>query len=195
MILAFDTETTGFWQDQLPLHHPRQPHMVQLAVVMFDLNVYPYTSEYEAIIRPDGWIIPPEASAVHGITQERAVTEGIPLVEIIDRYLGWRKNAHVLVAHNAEFDIKILASSIARAGRTLDSRADLKLACTKELATPVIKMSATPRMVASGRGGQFKPPTLAEAYRHFFQEELVDAHSALVDAKAVARIYHRLMKP
>ena len=40
--------------------------------------------ERSYIIKPDGLIIPDEAIAVHGITNERANAEGVPFADIID---------------------------------------------------------------------------------------------------------------
>lgn len=62
MIIFYDTETTGLplWRE--PSEHPDQPHIVEIASM-------------NALIRPDGWTISPEAAAIHGISQERALAE------------------------------------------------------------------------------------------------------------------------
>ena len=78
MILFFDTETTGVIPRGLehsPLNYAqRYPRIVQLSWQVCD---GPTVKEGDFIIRPDGFTIPDEAAAVHGITTERAIAEGV----------------------------------------------------------------------------------------------------------------------
>src|ERR1051326_4611342 len=60
MVLFFDTETTGKYEFGLPPDDHRQPHIVQLAALLSDDSGKEIAS-MNAIIRPDGFIIPPEA--------------------------------------------------------------------------------------------------------------------------------------
>ena len=60
--------------------------------------------------------------------------------------------------------------------------------CTKEAATPVLKLPPTPKMVRAGRT-HFKSPNLAECVRHFFDEDLLGAHDAMVDVRVCKRVY------
>ena len=71
-ILVFDVETTGLplWNE--PSEDPRQPHLVQLAALLVDDDTRQVISTLDVIVRPDGWLIPEDVAAVHGITTERA---------------------------------------------------------------------------------------------------------------------------
>jgi len=50
----------------------------------------------------------------------------------------------------------------------------------------------TPICKIPGKYNDYKWPKLAEAYRHLFNEEIKDAHDALADVRACARIYFEL---
>ncbi|MFP6639371.1 MAG: 3'-5' exonuclease, partial [Myxococcota bacterium] len=45
-----------------------------------------------------------------------------------------------------------------------------------------------------GREGQFKWPTLAEAYEHFSGQPLQGAHDALVDSEACLTVFRGLVE-
>lgn len=61
--------------------------------------------------------------------------------------------------------------------------------CAIELVTPMCKMPPTERMIAAGRGDQFKNPKLVEAHQFLFGEGFDGAHSALADARATKRVW------
>ena len=60
---------------------PKQPHIVSIAAELHD-ETGKTIELYEAIVYPDGWTIPKEASDVHGITDEIAKAKGIPEKEV-----------------------------------------------------------------------------------------------------------------
>ena len=76
MILFYDTKTTDLplWRE--PSEHPDRPHIAQLAALLCLDGVE--IASLNAIVRPDGWTIPDEVAAIHGITTERAREEGVP---------------------------------------------------------------------------------------------------------------------
>lgn len=63
--------------------------------------------------------------------------------------------------------------------------------CTCAAAKPILNLPPTDRMMASGFNGP-KPPKLEECIKHFFDEELSNAHDAGADAMACSRIYFHL---
>lgn len=193
MILFLDTETSGLPQFGLPHDHPMQPGLVQLGMVLCEEDGRERAS-LELIVQQT-LPIPRGASDVHGITNEIAKRCGVPLTMAVASYQQFAKLADTLVAHNLPFDERIMATAIHRANRSngVHNSPPLKRVCTMELAEPVLRLPATDRMKAAGRGGQFKKPSLAECYRYFFHEEIQGAHSALADARACARIYFQVV--
>lgn len=180
LIHVFDTETTGIPDWKQPSEAGHQPHMVEIASLLCDAagNVI---DRYQAIVRPDGWEITPENSAIHGITHEQAMDVGIPEIEALDGFLALHSRASIRAAHNATFDDRIIRIAMSRYH-------------SKELADSFKDTTEKYCTCNQSRGpvGLKKLPTLAEAYKHFTGQDLVEAHRAMPDAEACARIYFAL---
>jgi DNA polymerase-3 subunit epsilon len=192
VILFFDTETTGFFEDRLPIDHEAQPYIVQLAAQLCDDDGSPKAG-FCFIIDPGiskGVTIPERASAVHGITNEKAIQFGVSSEFALSAFTHLYQRANLICAHNIKFDKGILEVAIARHyGKTMPLRKPLF--CTMEAASPVVNLPPTERMRAAGFDKP-KPPKLEECIRHFFNEDLDGAHDAMVDLTACRRVYLHL---
>lgn len=194
LLLSFDFETTGFPNFKDPSDHPNQPHIVQIGAILVDLDTREEISVLEVIVRPTDWIIPDEAAAVHGITTERALAEGIPEVEALTELLSlWGagdKSPVPRVAHNRSFDDRIARIGLKRfiGVEAADAWKSAPGHCTAILSTPIVKCPPTEKMKLAKRF-HHKTPTLTEAYTHFFGEGFDGAHSALADCRACLRVY------
>lgn len=192
MILFFDTETTGFFQDSLPTDHPDQPYIVQLAAELSDDEGKPIAG-FSFIVDPgisDGVFIPDRASGVHGITNDRAVQFGVSAEFALSAFTHLYQRADIVCAHNIKFDRGVMEAAIARHyGKVMPLRKTLF--CTMEAASPVVNLPPTERMLAAGFTKP-KPPKLEECIKHFFNEELDGAHDAMIDVRACRRVYFHL---
>lgn len=196
-VLVYDTETNDpgipLWQE--PSADPRQPHIVQLAMIQY-ADDGTELSARSVIVKPEGWEIVPgtKASMTHGITQERAMDEGIPEHQAVALWLNAVARATLTVAHVHTFDARVLRIAMARAGYQKDF-ADFiggrPSFCTAVKSRAIVNLPPSEKMLASGRNTA-KQPSLAEATRHFFGDEIIGAHDALVDSKSCARIYWHL---
>lgn len=191
MILFFDTETTGFFQDRLPVDHPDQPYIVQLAAQLCEDGGTPVSS-FSFIVDPGvGTVtIPDRASAVHGITEERAVQFGVSLEFALSAFTHLYQRANLVCAHNIKFDRGVIEAAISRHYKKVMPLRK-PLFCTMEAATPVLNLPPTERMIAAGFDKP-KPPKLEECIRHFFNEDLEGAHDAMADVIACRRVYFHL---
>ncbi|MBB3453934.1 DNA polymerase-3 subunit epsilon [Rhizobium sp. BK313] len=188
MILFFDTETTGFFQDRLPVDHPDQPYIVQLAAELCEDDGKPI-SGFSFII-DNGVDIPAQASNVHGITTERAAQFGMSAVSALSAFTHLYQRADLVCAHNIKFDRGVIETAIARHyERIMPLRKPLF--CTMEAATPIVNLPPTERMLAAGFNKP-KAPKLEECVRHFFNEGLDGAHDAMVDVVGCRRVYFHL---
>ncbi len=182
MTLFFDTETTGLVDFSRPPRHSCQPRLVQLGAMLVD-DDRRVVGELAAIMLPDGWTVPDKATAVHGITTERAARCGMPAAWALASFSAWCERADLLVAHNAEFDFAVVSSELARLSaeeaRRFGSR---QLGCTQRAAAAVCRLPGK-------LPGEYKLPNLAEAHRIITGEEMIGAHEALADVRACARIY------
>lgn len=181
-VLFFDTETTGIpdraakWD----VDFMDYPHIVQIAWMIGD-------HAETHIIRPDGWEIPDEAVAVHGITNEQARTQGEPFVFVIDRFLAFAQKAGLICGHNIHFDTGIVKANILRElGHEYFQANDVETALFKgkRIDTMRPSMKWVDARMANGR---LKFPNLSELYDRCFPGETFPAHDALDDTKAVAR--------
>jgi DNA polymerase-3 subunit epsilon len=188
MILFFDTETTGFLDDRLPIDHEAQPYIVQLAAQLCQDDGAPIAG-FCFIISP-GVPIPERAAAVHGITDEKANQFGVSAEFALSAFTHLYQRANLVCAHNIKFDKGIIEVAIARHyGKTMPLRKPLF--CTMEAASPVVNLPPTERMLAAGFTKP-KPPKLEECMRHFFNEDLDGAHDAMIDVTACRRVYLHL---
>lgn len=196
-LLCFDTETQGLPLWSQPSEHPGQPHIVELAAILADSETREELDSYSAIVQPDGWKISDEVAALHGITTERALAEGEPENEVVDRFLAMAAKADLLVAFGIAFDMRILRIALLRSGMTkpdCDAWASVhRQFCVMKACTPICKLPATAKMAATGRNG-FKSPKLAEAAKVILGETLDGAHAAMVDVRATLRICYAISK-
>lgn len=103
--VAFDTETTG-------LH--ATDRLVELGAVRFRAGLV--EDEWSTLVNP-GCPIPREATAVHGIRDED-VARSAPSSRVLPTFLGFIDGA-ALVAHNAPFDLRVMALELLRSGLPL----------------------------------------------------------------------------
>lgn len=192
--LFYDTETTGLPLFSEPSEDPRQPHIVQLGACLVDLDTGAEVACLDLVVRPDGWIIPDDVAAIHGITTERASEIGVPARVVFDLLLELWECSQVRIGHNEQFDARMVRIALLR-HRDTDPAAALHqrwkegpAECTQALATPILKLPPTARMRAAGRH-HFKSPNLREAYQFFTGRELEGAHSAMVDVRACMHVY------
>jgi len=196
LALFYDTETTGLPLFKEPSEHPGQPHIVQLAACLADLETQQTIALMDVIIRPNGWTIPDEVAAVHGITTEHAAAVGIEEKTALDMFMAlWGGPGRLRIAHNEPFDARIVRIALKR---FIDAEDDAlpesdvwesgQAECTARLSTPICALPPTEKMVAAKRF-HHKTPNLSEAYRHFTGRELDNAHSAMSDVQACMAVY------
>lgn len=186
MYLFFDTETTGLPKNyRAPLDDfLNWPRIVQIAWMLFDNEGNCWGSNC-FIIRPDDFVIPEEVAKIHRVSQERAMAEGRPLREVIDKFLEDVKSSSFLVAHNIDFDEKIVGSEILRLN--LENHvAEADKICTMKATVDFCR-------IPSPRGG-YKWPNLTELYTKLFNTGFPEAHDALVDVEACAKCFFELKR-
>lgn len=198
MILFYDTETTGMLLWHLPSDHPSQPHLVQLAAVIVGDDPAAPVKEMNRIVRPDGWEIPADVAAIHGITTERAMDEGVPLRQALDEFDGeFVATCGEVGAFNNSFDRRVMRTaymrSYGRAGMPGKGRPTPRHFCMMKALTPIINLPPTAKMVAAGFNKP-KPPKLSEAHRWAFKADFDGAHDAINDVRATVRLYHHFVE-
>lgn len=156
-ICFFDLETTGT--------NIATDRIVELAI----LKVFPNgNKESKTWLVNPGVPIPEEASAIHGITDEKVAGE--PTFRELAREVYQMIQGCDLGGFNSNrFDIPLLAEELLRAGVDFD----MKNAVSVDVQTIFHKMEKR---------------TLAAAYQFYCGKELTDAHSATADTQATYEV-------
>ena len=187
MFLIFDTETTGLpLRDNAPLEDfSNWPRIVQLAWQLHDLKAC-FIEARNYIIKPEGFIIPYSAEKVHGISTAMAEANGHNLKEVLKLFAEDVERAVLLVGHNVDFDVNIVAAEFLRTG-VFNSFLNKPRLCTKIESTDFCALPG-------GRGGKYKWPNLNELYFKLFNEDFSGAHNASADVEATARCFLELAR-
>ncbi|HNI45161.1 MAG TPA: 3'-5' exonuclease [Chitinophagales bacterium] len=180
MYLFFDTETNGLPKNwKAPISDlSNWPRLVQIAWILYDQS----GNEIERndhIIKPQGFSIPREAASIHGITTEKANAEGVDLQWALDEFNTQVQKALHLVAHNMDFDEKIVGAEFLR-NNMLNPIANKKKICT---------MKATTNYVAIEGYYGYKWPKLSELHQKLFGFDFEEAHNAAADINATAKCF------
>lgn len=193
MILFYDTETSSLVDWRQPSDAPHQPHLLQLAMLLHDMDGNE-VDRFVSIVRPGvhECIIEPEALKAHGITLERAMDEGCDPLVALDAFLAFADRAKLFTGHNESFDRRIMRIHSAR-HRGIEWEPEQPNFCTLNRSKYIINLPATEKMMAAGIPGP-KSPNLGECIRYFFDEELEGAHDALNDITATARVFYHLVR-
>lgn len=173
----FDVETTGLPVFSDPPSSASQPHIVQLAALLVDMDSRRTVSSMDVIVRPDGWAIPDDVAAIHGITTEHAAEVGVAAKDAISMFLQLAQGRSI-VAHNVQFDARLMRIALFR-HYTEDAaeafKASHETVCTMRMAQKEMGVS--------------KYPKLTEAYEYFMKKEMEGAHNAMADVMACRDIY------
>ena len=169
--LGFDTETTG-----VDIETDR---IVTAALVRRPGGAEPTgPDETTTWLADPGVPIPERASAIHGITTERAQAEGRPIVEVLDevatQLVAQWAQGYPVVVFNAAYDIPLLNNELTR-----HSLGSLEERLGDDIG-PVIDPLVIDRKLDRFRKGKKNLGAMVGAYGVALQQ---DAHTAEVDVQ------------
>ncbi len=185
MYLFFDTETADLPRDfNAPETDIRNwPHIVQIAWVTGE-SLETMAAPQVHLIKPDGFNIARGAFDVHGISKEDAEATGVPLKPVLDLFLKDVAAANTVIAHNIEFDTKVVGAECVRNSIANPIR-QKKMRCT-------MKEAAAYCRIPSKRG--FKWPRLTELHKKLFNADFANVHDASSDCLACMRCFFELQR-
>ncbi len=156
-ICFFDLETTGI--------NVAKDKIVEISI----LKIYPNgNKESKTWLVNPGMPIPEEASAIHGITNERVAKEPT-FLELSKEIYKMIKDSDLGGFNSDRFDIPLLAEELLRA----DIDFDMKNSVSIDVQTIFHKMEKR---------------TLGAAYKFYCDKDLEDAHSAEADTMATYEV-------
>lgn len=190
LTMIIDVETTGFpnrkgfnqFHDPSQLQHYDNARIVEVGwwLVDKDFNI---ATKYSAIVYPDHF--DPEqggAFKVHGITKTLALDQGVDIKDLLNYFLSQLKKCDLFVSHNIAFDQPIMASELYRAGFDEGAKALMNMTtfCTMLEGQAFLNVRKAPR--------------LAELYKHFTGDDIVNAHRVDADIDACYECFKGLLK-
>lgn len=188
--IIFDTETNGKIKNwKLPLNRENVssfPRITEIAWQKLDLKTGAILNEFQSLIKPDGWTVPKEEFfEANNMSTERCEEFGAPLVGVLDKLIVDLNDSEIVVAHNLNFDIKVLGAEFFR----YDLKVDKKLikVCTMESSIAHCKLPPF-------RFGKYKFPKLVELYKILFDKEMENNHEAFADVVGCRECFVKLIK-
>lgn len=165
--IVFDTETTGF-------DPATGDKLVEIGCVELE-NHIPTGRTYHQYINPER-DVPAEAAAVHGLTFDKLKNEPT-FGEIVGDFLDFIGTDSILIAHNADFDVKFMNAELKTFGfPALDPKR-------------ILDTLAMARKKFPG-----SPATLDALCRRFNVDNAGRTlHGALLDSELLAEVYLELL--
>ena len=161
IITAIDFETTGKIPKGLrDLGHANFPRAVSVGAIQLT-HRWQIITEFSAIILPEGFDIPEDATKVHGISTEMALSEGITFDRAFGVLDGLFETSDAVLSHNWEFDGQIYSSECWKRKRQM--KLPGKQICTMKGGAQMMKIP--------GRYGDYKWPSLHDLYVFLFGKE------------------------
>jgi DNA polymerase-3 subunit alpha len=188
MYLIFDTETTGLpkrWDAPIS-DLDNWPRCIQIAWQLHD-NLGNCIEHQDYLIQPEGFNIPYDAEKIHGISTELAQEQGVPLVDVLEKFNAALNKTKFVVGQNVGFDLNIMGAEFIRAD-IANKLQELPVldTCTEHTA----ELCQLP----GGRYGKFKLPTLTELHEFLFNAPFAEAHNATADVEATTRCFFELIR-
>ncbi len=187
MRLFFDTETSNFYEFRQGWDHPDQPTCAQIAAVL-ETESGKTVAALSALIAPR-WparrtqpTIDPRITDLCHITNEDVEMYGQDPQLVWNQFSLMFRAAREMVAHNEEFDIKVIRRFATDLGLpdpidTLPPRF-----CTKVHSTSLVGLPGN------------KWPNLGEAYYWATGRKMSGAHDALNDVYGCRQVYRAIMR-
>lgn len=200
-ILVFDTETTGLptYRNASVSDSDAWPHIVQWSWIVFDMKKQAIVSIHDHIMRlPTNKSIPEESTKIHGITNERMRKEGRFFKDVYSQFVADYETCNYLVAHNLEFDRKMIEAECFRNHLPVNSiwtRKRLTEYCTMKRSKALCGMKGT-YQYGKDKGKQYiRYPKLIELHQTLFDTEsnkttLNNLHNSMMDILVCFRCFY-----
>ena len=192
-IIVFDTETTGLPKSRKapPSKTSLWPYVCQVSWLVYDdSNGTFYTKDF-IVKLPDGVTIPEECTKIHGISNKQMLEEGEDINTILREFTHDWQSCQILVAHNLEFDNKILQAEYHRNSpiNWLGRHRKIEY-CTMLYG----KQFTNIQMPSKFHSGTYqKPPKLVELHQELFADTPKNLHNSLIDVLVCFRCFYKMV--
>jgi len=191
-VLTFDTETTGLPKSRnASIEDSSQwPYIVQLTFMLYNTETRKMEMLEDDIIKMENGVeIPKESSEIHKITPEISENQGIHIKDAIIKFTVAIEKANILVAHNIEFDKKIIQAECHRLGyQNVFNERNYIYYDTMLFGTHITKLTR----VTKYNKLVSKYPKLIELHEKLFESQPKNLHNSLVDVFACFRCFYKM---
>ena len=182
----FDTETSGLpTGGRFPSYKDNEAYstcrIVSICWIVLNTDLEEEECKY-FLIKPDGFVIPQSAINIHGITNEEASTNGVPVESIVDDLISSLESCDNLVGHNISFDFGVLLNEMYRLNMhdVISRLFSMERICTMKRGKEVMNIKKWPKLTA--------------LYEFLTEKEMIGAHNAQADTEACSVCYRIMYK-
>lgn len=197
--IIFDVETTGLLRKYVSLE--QSPYVLQFSYIVYNMESHQILKTVNSYVKvPSHVVIPPDASAVNGITRETCDNEGKDIREILTEFYHDYHTVDMLIAHNYSFDSAILSIEFKRnlMGESCPfalnlfqplymEKIGMQHMCTMESSTNMCAIAFPDNGKTSSTRRGYKWPTLEELYTHLFAKKPDNLHNSIIDCMICLR--------
>jgi len=209
--LVFDVETTGLIprakRGGPPTPISEYPHIIQLSFAIYDFAQKKIIKQYDSYVNiPESVEIPEVVVNLTGITRDICIEKGKPIIEVLEKFYEAYMFCEGIVAHNMEFDEKMISIELERNRPALLKAAphcfmtfnamyekvhNIDRFCTMKKGTDLCNILVESKI--AGRPPNKKWPRLNELYAKLFDGESVNGlHNSMVDVLVCLRCYLKM---
>jgi len=193
-IIVFDTETTGLPKSRnaSPRMSHLYPYIVQISWLTYDDCSQKISNINDFIIKlPDGMCIPEESTKIHGITNEIMQQKGVPIGDVLRKFIKDFTSSQIVAAHNIDFDNSIIQAEMYRnnMGNYIEKTSNIKY-CTMKYGKPLTNIL---RPSKYNSGTYQKPPKLMELHEFLFQTVPNNLHNSMIDVWVCFRCLYKMI--
>jgi DNA polymerase III epsilon subunit-like protein len=205
MMMVFDVETTGLLPKKKrggeEVSIEAYPYIIQLSFIVYDLFESRAVVTYDSYIKiPENIEIPKMVSDLTGITKEICNEKGKNIIDVLSDFYEAYMLCEVIIAHNIEFDEKMIHVELQRNRREIIEKAPY---CFTVFSKIYEKLKGVERYCTMKNGIELcaiirenkqikKWPRLVELHQKLFDEVPEGLHNSMVDVNACLRCYLKM---
>jgi DNA polymerase III epsilon subunit-like protein len=206
-ILVFDVETTGLLPKYGANELKNYPHILQLSFIIYDIGAKKIVKEFDSYVNIDTNIhISNKITELTGITRELC-NNGLSMIEILKEFHEAYVFCNGLVAHNMDFDSKMIGVEIERFRSMIEIHCpqvftifnpfyekihNITRYCTMKSGTNLCNILIPSKI--EGKPPMIKWPKLIELHNYLFNNEPINGlHNSLIDVKVCLRCYLKML--
>ena len=203
-VLIFDVETTGL----VPKTTKDPPvYITQLSFALYDVMNDRLIKTYNEFINiPEHIPISEKITQITGIDREKLSSEGVDIIDVLEKFYDAYCRADIVVAHNLDFDSKVMEIEANRNYERLKNKnkelapyivwmfdnictklTNIEMKCTMKLSKELCNIERV-----NSRGPYIKFPTLCELYEKLFHTKPENLHNSMVDVLVCLRCYLKM---